>query len=214
MPIEFVCPQCQKLLRVPDQSAGQQAKCPSCGGVTTIPSASPAAPPSPSFATTNVPPPMPNFGPPPAGTFDPGNPYAAPASNAGTASTVLPRIARDRVQAPAIAMIVVASISAVLYVIFTIAVLVVALGGINQQQPEAVFNFVVVALYGWGLILSIVVIVGANKMRKLESYTMAMTATILLMIPCNYPCCVLGLPFGIWSLVVLLDDNVRRSFQS
>ncbi|GAB6164653.1 hypothetical protein JCM19992_06530 [Thermostilla marina] len=40
MPIEFRCPGCNKLLRTPDTSAGKRAKCPSCGGVVTIPSAS------------------------------------------------------------------------------------------------------------------------------------------------------------------------------
>ena len=41
-----------------------------------------------------------------------------------------------------------------------------------------------------------------------------MTATILAMIPCISPCCLLGLPVGIWSLVVLLDENVKASFRS
>lgn len=41
MPIEFHCPGCQRILRVPDETAGKQAKCPQCGAVSTIP-----APPS------------------------------------------------------------------------------------------------------------------------------------------------------------------------
>jgi hypothetical protein len=32
------------------------------------------------------------------------------------------------------------------------------------------------------------------------------------MIPCLSPCCCLGLPIGIWALVVLLDNNVKASF--
>lgn len=39
MPIEFRCTQCQKLLRVPDETAGRQAKCPACDTVLTIPNA-------------------------------------------------------------------------------------------------------------------------------------------------------------------------------
>lgn len=42
MPIEFRCQQCGKLLRVGDETAGKQAKCPSCGSVQTIPAATPA----------------------------------------------------------------------------------------------------------------------------------------------------------------------------
>ncbi len=39
MAIEFRCPQCGKLLRTGDDTAGRQAKCPECGAVSTIPSA-------------------------------------------------------------------------------------------------------------------------------------------------------------------------------
>ncbi len=40
MPIEFSCSQCSSILRVPDEHAGKQAKCPSCGAINTIPSGS------------------------------------------------------------------------------------------------------------------------------------------------------------------------------
>jgi hypothetical protein len=39
MSIEFPCSQCGKLLRVGDDAAGKQARCPSCGAVQEIPSA-------------------------------------------------------------------------------------------------------------------------------------------------------------------------------
>ena len=34
MPIEFHCRQCHNLLRTPDETAGQPAKCPQCGEIT------------------------------------------------------------------------------------------------------------------------------------------------------------------------------------
>lgn len=40
MPIEFRCPQCGKLLRTPDASAGKKGKCPHCQSVNDIPLAS------------------------------------------------------------------------------------------------------------------------------------------------------------------------------
>lgn len=43
MPIEFRCPQCEKLLRTPDGTSGRQAKCPQCGALTTIPEATAAS---------------------------------------------------------------------------------------------------------------------------------------------------------------------------
>lgn len=59
MPIEFRCPGCGALLRVPDDSAGKMAKCPTCSQVLPIPSTSTAG----GIAA-----------PPPPG----GNPFAAP----------------------------------------------------------------------------------------------------------------------------------------
>lgn len=38
--IEFRCPQCQSLLRTPDETAGKKARCPSCSAVVPIPAAS------------------------------------------------------------------------------------------------------------------------------------------------------------------------------
>jgi hypothetical protein len=32
------------------------------------------------------------------------------------------------------------------------------------------------------------------------------------MIPCISPCCLLGLPIGIWALVVLLKPEVKAAF--
>ena len=67
MPIEFRCTGCQQQLRVPDESAGKNAKCPKCGAVVVVPSAlgapfpglaSPAPQPQPQFPVSPpVPPP-------------------------------------------------------------------------------------------------------------------------------------------------------------
>src|SRR5262249_61952612 len=35
--ISFVCSQCSRKLRAPDEHAGKKAKCPQCGGVSAIP---------------------------------------------------------------------------------------------------------------------------------------------------------------------------------
>jgi hypothetical protein len=53
---------------------------------------------------------------------------------------------------------------------------------------------------------------GGWKMRKLESLGLAITASILVMFPCQM-CCCLGLPVGIWSLVVLSKPEVKAAFR-
>jgi hypothetical protein len=66
--IEFRCSQCGKLLRTGDDTAGKQAKCPSCGSVQAIPTSSaPFGPPGE---------PAPNLPPPPQPS-----PFSAPAAN-------------------------------------------------------------------------------------------------------------------------------------
>ena len=63
------------------------------------------------------------------------------------------------------------------------------------------------------LIIGAVIIFGALKMKNLRSYGLALTATILAMIPCLSNCCIIGLPIGIWALVILLNDQVKQSFR-
>ena len=57
------------------------------------------------------------------------------------------------------------------------------------------------------------ILVGAYRMMKLRSYGLAVAASIIAMIPCVSPCCCLGLPFGIWALVVLARPAVKSAFQ-
>jgi hypothetical protein len=61
--------------------------------------------------------------------------------------------------------------------------------------------------------MSVVVFMGASKMKNLQSYGFAMAATVIAMIPCIGPCCILGLPIGIWALVILLKPEVKGAFQ-
>ena len=39
-----------------------------------------------------------------------------------------------------------------------------------------------------------------------------MTASILAVVPCVSPCCLVGLPIGIWALVVLSKPEVKSQF--
>ena len=64
----------------------------------------------------------------------------------------------------------------------------------------------------FALAMSILVLIGAAKMQSLRSFEFAFAAAILAMIPCLTPCCVLGLPFGIWALVVLNKPEVKSQF--
>src|SRR5690606_26481769 len=101
MPIEFRCSQCQKLLRTPDDTAGKQAKCPSCGAVVPIPETSQAtdadlgATQAYGGSSYAVEAPAPPSGGP--------NPYASPLGSLGPAPMAREE-ARGRVNGPAIGL--------------------------------------------------------------------------------------------------------------
>lgn len=63
-----------------------------------------------------------------------------------------------------------------------------------------------------GLGISVFVLFGALRMQKLASRGLALTTAIVAMVPCFSPCCVLGLPIGIWALVVLGKPEVQSQF--
>ena len=63
-------------------------------------------------------------------------------------------------------------------------------------------------------VLAILIVLGGIRMKNLESYGFALTTSILSLIPCFGPCCLLGIPIGIWALVTLSDNTVRIAFRS
>jgi len=63
-----------------------------------------------------------------------------------------------------------------------------------------------------GVVVSIVIWMGAVRIQALQQYQFAFAACLLAMLPCVSPCCLLGLPFGIWALVVLNRPEVKSQF--
>jgi hypothetical protein len=50
-------------------------------------------------------------------------------------------------------------------------------------------------------------------MRKLRSYGLVLVAAVLAVVPCTFAW-IIGLPMGIWALVVLMDPEVKAGFES
>ena len=67
---------------------------------------------------------------------------------------------------------------------------------------------------GIGIVVAGVIMYGAIKMRSLESYSLSMVSTILAMVPCISPCCLIGVPIGIWALVILSRPEIKAAFRS
>lgn len=68
---------------------------------------------------------------------------------------------------------------------------------------------------GWTTLLLIAsgfVLFASIQMRQRRSYALAYAGAVVAAIPCVGPCCLLGIPFGIWALVVLHRPEVRSEF--
>ncbi|MCY2959510.1 MAG: hypothetical protein NTY35_05030 [Planctomycetota bacterium] len=129
-----------------------------------------------------------------------------------------------KVQPPAIALLVVAGMTVLLFVISLFGNQWMMQAMEHAQMPEEqlqqfrdmmekssmVGNVVGGILNIGGAAL---IAFGAWRMKEMKSYGLAMTASILAMIPCfTSCCCLLGLPAGIWALIVLLDKDVKAAF--
>lgn len=129
---------------------------------------------------------------------------------------------RDTVNTPATALLVVGGLG-LLYALFSLVSNLLGMGGITPEQleqmpPEA--RGFVSSMVGAGPIMGIigviyqaVIVFGALKMRQLQNYTLAMAACIMALIPCCSPCVCLGIPFGVWGLVVLMKPEVKAAFR-
>jgi hypothetical protein len=63
-----------------------------------------------------------------------------------------------------------------------------------------------------GLAVCVLIFYGGLKMKKLENHGLCVGAGVVALIPCVSPCCLVGLPVGIWALVVLNNPEVRAHF--
>lgn len=64
-----------------------------------------------------------------------------------------------------------------------------------------------------GIAVAAFIIFAALKMRELRQWELSLAASIVAMIPCISPCCIIGLPIGIWALVILLRPEVKEAFR-
>jgi hypothetical protein len=122
----------------------------------------------------------------------------------------------DAVKWPATLLLVVG----VFYVVAGLGSVVIAVGGVaSSGQPITDSGSYSEAQLVYGLIsgslmfiLGIPVLYGAIMMKKLERFGMAMIGAICAMAPCS--CCfMVGLPIGIWALVVLQRPEVKGAFR-
>ena len=127
--------------------------------------------------------------------------------------------AKSRIQGPAIGMIVVGFIDIMLQLFNLLYYGAAGAAGImlalEEQKPDAMIvlglGMLGICIGILGLLIGIFLVYTGFKLCKVRNYQMGRIASILLMLPL-LNCCILGLPFGIWCLVVLNDEEVKAAF--
>jgi len=128
----------------------------------------------------------------------------APVSTPSTAG----QTALSAVQGPGIGLMIVGIAN---WVIIPLAILLLVPQLFARENPIGAPIFLFLFLGVIPLVLSTIVILASFKMRQLEWYGLAVIASLLAMVvtPGN----LLGLPIGVWSLVVILRPEVRQAFK-
>jgi hypothetical protein len=64
-----------------------------------------------------------------------------------------------------------------------------------------------------GVAISAFTVFGGLQMRALKNWGVALASAIIVMTPCStYCCCCLGIPIGIWALIMLTKPEVKSAF--
>lgn len=219
------CPSCNQKVRVPEELLGQPVQCPLCRLIFTAPVRGGMPPAQPPQVM-----PAPPTQPAPLGGYPPQAPYyGPPMPGQGLMSR---EAAQAVVRGPAVGMLVTGIIG---LIVNTLGL--VMIGRMMLSGPEAMLDSLEqtlppgplldamkesftpagllqnLVMHGIFLVVCILICQGAMQMLRLRSYWLVVVASVLAMMNIENCCCVLGLPFGIWSLVVLFQSGVRGSFE-
>jgi hypothetical protein len=131
---------------------------------------------------------------------------------------------QDRVKAPAIGMIVLGAVT-LAFLLFSILARGMMLEMSRHALPPDRYADLEQQMMAGGMLVmlgrasvfcgSAFIIFAGLQMMKLQNHTMVVVAAILAMIPCfSSCCCVIGIPIGVWTLVVVLNREVKAAFTS
>lgn len=211
MSISVACPSCGRPYNVKDDAAGKRFKCKDCEAIVEVP----AGGGEDDFADDDY-----------GEAYDPfegaasGGGMPAPArrrSSAG-ASGATSAAAIERLKLPAIFMYVVCGLS-IGYWLLSLVALAAGLQGLMPQMPDPqqqaqslkALGYVIYVLH---ILKDAFLIYAFSQVHAGRSYGVAFAGAIISVIPCiGSPCCALGIPFGIWALVVLNDPTVKAAFR-
>ena len=223
------CPQCQRQLRVTEELIGRPVKCPACGLVLTVPADQTEPQVEPETVTAQTAPPRVR---PSREERDPFEyPYEEHRRRLrGDEPWDYDREYSDRARgllmAPAICLLV-TGILGILLDVFQAGYALVPKPpppvhntppkdfweGFQRGMEESRSGPVPLISGLLFAAVSLFVTIAAILMLNRRLYGFAIAGSILAMMNIGNFCCLLGLPFGIWSLVILARPDVKRLFE-
>jgi len=222
MPIEFDCQVCGHRLRVPETAGGRRVRCPQCSNVMNAPLAT-ESPSASSVANAFAPfdqsqqesNPFRDTMSEPASHFEQEeNPYQSPTPvDTGNQAydysndAYVESMAKSKLTPPAVMLIIIAALG-----LLGVLANLVSLGGVNNAG-DAEAAMILFFGIGLGAVFNCIILAGGIQMLNLKSRSLGVTAAILAMLPCGV-CCIIGLPAGIWALVLLNDPMIIRAYRS
>lgn len=204
MAIQVSCSKCGEDYRVKDEAAGKTFKCKSCGTTIRIPEADDDDFDEEDEIEDELPPPR-------RRVRDDDDEDDRPKRRKKRSS------GGSRTLGPAIGLYVTGALW-LIYCAVSGAVQLLNPNAAAKPPPGADQAYVIghaVGFYGVLIgfpLLTLLVLFGAFCLQTRRLYPMALLGCIIASIPCCSPGCVLGMPFGIWGLVVLFDESVKQSF--
>ena len=149
------------------------------------------------------------------------DPYQNPPGMPGPGAVVPPA---QQVSGPAILLMVTAGMGVLLMLLSlgssSLMHSLLAMGGQSQEMRDLAAS-VEASKTSTGNIIQLVIVLvasgvmfyGAMKMKNLQSFGLSMAAAIIAMVPCVQPCYCIGIPAGIWALIVLNKPEVKAAFR-
>ena len=122
---------------------------------------------------------------------------------------------RRRVSRPGMALMILGSIASVFPAVKIISLTIFLLThglGLSSMISHPIIPQILVD--GGFFMLWLLISIGGAKLAFMESYRLARTAAAIACVPLMTPFIVIGIPFGIWGLILLKDPKVKAAFES
>lgn len=158
-------------------------------------------------------------------SYEPPNPYSASPAGGSNQPTpdgaeLIERV-RTKVMIPAIFLIVVGVLGLLASIFGCVNAAISPPPPVDPNAPEAVKAFVqgsvgpaAVGIQAFFILFNAFLIFGAVQMLRMKAWPLALSSSIAAIINFGSCCCILGIPVGIWSIVILFVPDVKEAFKA